>query len=42
MISLKKFIASELPKLYEKRPDHKILKKGINELGSQYHGVRFD
>lgn len=27
MISLKKFLAEQLPKLYAKKPDHKILEK---------------
>jgi hypothetical protein len=31
MISLKKFLATELPKLYTKKPDHGVLAKVIRD-----------
>ena len=47
MVSLKKYLAEELPKLYHKKPDHAVLSKvidlviqGINQLGDSYLKVK--
>jgi hypothetical protein len=40
MISLKKFLADELPKLYRQIPDHKVLERVKDALKSGNRAVR--